>query len=105
MTKLTSAQVDLIEKRLEVDGARSIVLLDVGGRKDVPDHEYNANVYCLDDHGNVVWQISAPLSANPRDSFVSLRIDGKKLCADRFFGTEYVVDLDTGEALKSGWHK
>lgn len=97
--------LDQIAAEIRIDESTRVVLLDVAGRKDIPVAESNANIYCIDDQGAVIWQISGPSPKMERDSFVSLRQTDEGLRADRFFGAEFVVDSSTGVATEVGWHK
>jgi hypothetical protein len=96
---------DQIIAHVTVDQSTQVVLVDVAGRKDISQEESNANVYCIDAHGTVIWQINAPPPKMERDSFVSLRQTDKGLRADRFFGAEFMIDVSTGVATEVGWHK
>ena len=103
--KLSEEQVAMVGQRVSLPGARQVVLVDVGGRKDVSVAEYNSNIYCLDDENNIVWQVSSPNPRMGRDSFVDIGFENGVLRANRFFGGEYVIDVSTGVAEESGWHK
>ncbi|KQT38215.1 hypothetical protein [Methylophilus sp. Leaf414] len=107
MARLSEAQNVLIEASVPLVNGHKVVLLDVGGRKDVPLVEYNQNIYCVDDFGNIVWQVDAPTSQfSERDSFVGVFKNKEGLLrADRFGGNEYVIDPKTGKANYVGWHK
>lgn len=107
MASLSKAQNALIETSVPLANGRRAVLLDVGGRKDVPLAEYNQNIYCIDAFGNIFWQVDAPTSQFfERDSFVRIVKNGEgQLRADRFGGNEYVIDHSTGKAIYVGWHK
>ena len=106
MHSLTNEQLQLISASVDLPESRRLVLLDIGGRKDVPLQEHNANVYCIGPSGHVHWQIQAAPGELERDSFVwlDLRDDGQ-IWAGRFFGNEYVVDTTTGNAQYVGWRK
>jgi len=103
--KLSQDQVNSIYVRVTVSPGQEIVLLDVGGRKDIPETESNRNIYRIASDYSVVWQVDAPPSPHGRDSFVSLEYTDGVLRADRFFGREYLVDKDSGVAQEIGWHK
>jgi len=96
---------DQIIANVSIGQSKQVVLVDVAGRKDIPSEESNANVYCIDNRGTVIWQISAPPPKIERDSFVSLRQTDLGLCADRFFGAEFTIDVSSGVATEVGWHK
>lgn len=103
--KLADEKKRSIDHRVPITPEREVVLIGVGGRKDITDDEYNANIYCIDNEGNVIWQIDAPQSPHGRDSFVSVELKNGRLRADRFFGNEYSLDAATGIATETGWHK
>ena len=102
---LTDAMKNLITSKINVGLERSVVLVDVGGRKDISDNEYNWNLYCIDDNQRVVWQVSGVPSKHNRDSFVAIYLEGNVLKADRFFGGEYKINIGDGVAEETGWHK
>ena len=96
---------DRIIANVPIGQSKRIILLDVAGRRGISVEESNANIYCVDDRGAVIWQIDAPAPKMERDSFVSLWQTDKGLRADRFFGAEFTIDLSTGAATQVGWHK
>lgn len=103
--KLSQEQIALIAQRIDLADSKYIALLDVGGRNDIPAPEYNSNVYCVDEGNRIVWQISSPSPKISRDSFVDIGLENGILRANRFFGGEYVVNMLTGVAEETGWHK
>jgi hypothetical protein len=103
--KLSHSQIAMISQRVALADSKEIVLVDVGGHREIELSEHNSNVYCLDLEGNVFWQVSIPSSSKVHDSFVDIGFDGKALRANRFFGGEYIINLTTGEAVEVGWHK
>ena len=106
MSYLSNWQLSRISQEVVLSPQRRVVLLDVGGLKDIPMHEHNRNIYCVGASGEVVWQVRAEDSTHERDSFVTLYVDGdKQLRADRFFGNEVLLDPITGIAEHVGWHK
>lgn len=106
MKCLSREQQALISATVPLPNGRKVVLPDVGGRKDISTPEYNQNIYCVDEQGNIIWQIKAEGGFFERDSFVSVEVapDGL-LRADRFFGNEYLLDPENGVAEHVGWHK
>ena len=105
MNKLTQKQVDIIEKKISVCKNKAIVLLDVAGNKAIPTSEYNSNIYCINDAGEILWQIKAKPSGFERDSFVSINYNDNRLVARNFSGFEYKVNLENGEVESIGWDK
>lgn len=106
MQSLTKDQMQLVSASVDLPENRRVVLLDLGGRKDIPAKEHNANVYCIDPNGQILWQVEAVPTSLERDSFVWLerREDGN-IWVGRFFGNEYVLDTTNGNAQHAGWHK
>ncbi|WP_144265850.1 hypothetical protein [Pandoraea sp. SD6-2] len=96
---------DLVIASVTIGQSTQVVLVDVAGKKDISAEDLNANIYCVDDSGVVIWQVTAPPPKMGRDSFVSLRQTDKGLRADRFFGGEFAIDVSTGAATEVGWHK
>lgn len=103
--KLSKEQISTIHVRMPFSASQEIVLLDVGGKKEIPEGEYNRNIYLIDKNYSVIWQIDAPTSPHGRDSFVALQYIDGMLRADRFFGRVYEVDENSGVAKEVGWHK
>jgi hypothetical protein len=62
-------------------------------------------LYCIDDDGQILWQVKSSSPKHERDPFVALSVVNGALSADRFFGGEYRIDPDTGVAEETGWHK
>lgn len=89
MVKLAEKQVAKIDKKISIDSFRSIVILNVGGDKTLPQDEHNKNIYCIDDSYNIIWQIDAPSTGFERDSFVYMGLVGSQLTARNFSGFEY----------------
>ncbi len=106
MVRLSKNQLNLISVSLPLPNGLKVVLLDIGGRRDISLVEHNSNIYCIDGLGDVRWQIQAGATIQERDSFVSISAseDGL-LYADRFFGNEFIVNPENGLATHVGWHK
>ena len=106
MKHLSKSQLSRIAQEVVLSSKKRVVLLDVGGLKDISPQEHNQNIYCLGSNSEVYWQVQAGQTTQERDSFVSLFIDEQgQLRADRFFGNEFLVDPITGVAEHVGWHK
>lgn len=106
MTRLSKDQLATISDVVALSNGHKVVLIEVAGRKDLPPSEHNRNIYCIDGSGNVIWQIRADGEIYERDSFVSLSgSEGGSLRADRFFGSEFILDPTSGVATRVGWHK
>lgn len=106
MRRLSSEQISRIAVSLVDIPERTFVLLDEGNVAGIDEATYNANIYCLSQDCEVLWQIEASPGVYERDSFVSLSraIDGS-LVARRFFGNTYVIDQVGGVARQTGWSK
>ncbi|WP_266172219.1 hypothetical protein [Dyella subtropica] len=106
MKRLSPDQVSRIAVSLTDMPERTIVLLDEVDVADLDVATYNANIYCLSQDGEVLWQVEASPSTYERDSFVSLsRATAGSLVARRFFGNTYAIDQVTGVARQIGWSK
>lgn len=106
--KLTLLQISKIYKRIIIDNIKQIVMIDVSEDKNMPEYESNFNIYCIDDQNNIIWQVSETKSKpiDSADMFVYLRRDSNdEIIADRFSGFTYKINLDTGEAVRTGFHK
>ena len=107
MRKLTEREQSLMWKSLQLDDGRQALLLNypaVGDERS-PD-EVNRNLLCIDDEGQVQWQVKPPLPFQPSgDPFVHIEKDGSVLRATRFFGDICEIDLGNGLATKIGWTK
>jgi outer membrane protein assembly factor BamB len=73
--------------------------------------ECNFNIYCIDQHYNVIWQVK-----ETRNQSSSLFEEGDPFCylereasgeiiANRFSGFTYIIDPETGEATCTGFRK
>lgn len=106
MRRLSSEQVSRIAVSLADTPERTIVLLDEVDVAGLDLAAYNANIYCLSQGGEVLWQVEASPGIYEKDSFVSLsRATDGSLVARRFFGNTYTVDQVTGVARQIGWSK
>lgn len=106
--QLTEKQILKIYKKVDIDRVRQLVMIDVSEDKNMPQHESNFNIYCIDSDKNVIWQVkeskTKPIDA--ADMFVYLGKDANgEIIADRFSGFTYKIDPDTGEATRTGFHK
>lgn len=103
--KLTEKQKQKIYQKIELEG-KKIVLLDVLGLKDMSQEELNANIYCIDDSFDIIWQINPEPTKFEIDSFTSIKINEKKFIeAKRFSGFKYKIDLQNGKATIIEWDK
>lgn len=106
MRQLSFDQVSRIAVSLADMPGRTIVLLDEVHVAGLDSATYNANIYCLSQGGEVLWQVETSPGTYERDSFVSLsRATDGSLVAKRFFGSTYAVDEVTGVARQIGWSK
>jgi hypothetical protein len=98
-------KLNYLAREIALPDARRIVLLEAPTDGSWPKEECQSNIYCLDRADNVLWQVKAPKPKFDTDSFVSIALEGDKLTASRFFGSEFEIDLVTGLANEVGWHK
>lgn len=91
---------------LDVGNKRRIVLVDTSGLRGIAEGEKARNIYCLNLDDEILWQIQPDVDPKQEtDCFVNLSQVGSTTTADRFFGDEFEVDVDTGKASHTGWHK
>ena len=106
MNKSTVNRMGSIITKITIDNNNHIVLLDMAGNKQVTKVDCNANIYCIDDSNNTIWQANDLEGMFERDSFIYLELaDNNKLAARRFFGKKYVIDIASGLAEEIGWEK
>jgi hypothetical protein len=106
MKKLTENQIKLINTKISIDGNKHIILIDMAGNKQVSQEECNANIYCIDNHNNILWEVNNTNGMFDRDSFIYLDLASNgKLAARRFFGKKYFIDIASGLAEETGWEK
>ncbi len=102
--KLNQSQLLSIDEAVDLGAGKKVVRLDYSAEKHLSEDEHNFNVFCIDDENNVIWRITSD-SSDRRDSFVSIEMVEGILKADRFFGGEFEIDIQSGVAKKVGWHK
>lgn len=104
--KLSKHQISKVYKKVQIKDLQ-IVLIDVS-EDNIKPSESNFNIYCVDDEYNIIWQIKETKSKpiDDADMFVYLGTDNEnRIIADRFSGFRYVIDADTGEAVRVSFHK
>lgn len=110
--KLTEYQISRIQEKINntCKPRAKIVLVNTMGDKSLSSesHESQFNIYCIDEGGNILWQVSE--NRNPEllhgDTFCYLEQNKQgEIIADRFSGFEYRIDPETGEAIRIGFHK
>lgn len=91
MQKLTDELISHLDQSIQIDGNLRIVLIDM--TSNALDHLgrilCNANIYCVDENYNVIWQVDSTDGMFGKDSFVAIKKVGNIIEASRFFGTEY----------------
>ena len=108
----------LVEKEFPFDvwetlqvGKKLLVLLDTLGRRDIPKETKNRNIFCLNERGDILWQIQDPVETfsikKPDDNpFVGINVfEGRRLVATTWKGFYYDVDLETGKLSNCGYTK
>ena len=106
--KLTSKQISKIDQTINLNNEKSIVKVNIMGDKDLSIEERVANIYCIDESHNILWQVREIKTVPPflDDGFVYLGKNEKgEIMADRFSGFEYKINPETGEAEQIGFHK
>ena len=106
--QLNEKQISKIYKKISLVGDKTIVMIDVSEDKNMRADESNFNIYCIDNHNNIVWQVKE-IKTKPiddADMFVYLgQNESGEIIADRFSGFEYRIDPETGEATQVSFHK
>lgn len=114
MKKLTEKQIDKIDTKFTLDNGIFAVLVDTTGDKTVSGREDNASIYCINENYKIIWQVQYPPNSFEEDAdyeysdpFVWMGFDEseRRLYANKFRGTEYEIDIETGVAKIIGWHK
>ncbi len=106
MRTLNLKQQSMIEKVININTKKKIVMLNVSGNKTISDLEVNGNVYCINDKFEVLWQIKPVITGFSRDPFVNIELNDKReLIAKNFSGFQYRVNLETGDVEEIGWNK
>lgn len=110
--QLSEKQIVKIKQVISLDAKRKIVRIDVSHKNEGwSNDESNRNIYCIDDHHNVFWQVNeltSEVSAMPGgvDPFYYIGKNEKnEIIADRFSGFIYEIDPETGMATRIGFHK
>ena len=105
--KLDERWINAISKSLKcAESEHLIILVSTDGVTDTNQNDENNNIYCVDKNFEIIWQIS-PLKPpfGETDSFVGLRKEGTRFLARRFFGDEFELNENTGQAEHIGWNK
>lgn len=103
--EMDATKLARVSREITLSDGHRIVLLDAPTDGSWSTAECQENIYRLDGSDLVVWQVKAGTSKFSSDAFVSLSLTGGKLKASRFFGTDFEIDLATGEAAETGWSK
>lgn len=91
MTKLSKNFLDHIDISINLDIQKKIVLIDTSEMSDLDNHNHNANIYCIDEDNNIIWQVDSDKGIMEKDSFVYIEKVDAGIFAHRFFGTEYMI--------------
>lgn len=107
MIQLNQNLVNNIDITINLEENLKVVLIDTTAKDlvNLNKHLHNANIYCVDNNHNIIWQVDSDSGLSEKDSFVFIEKLENGLKAHRFFGTEYLIDLDTGKSKKTGWNK
>ena len=65
----------------------------------IPDSDVERNICRVDGKGHLIWRILVGSGIYPRTPFTGIGFDEQnRLLAYRWDGTDYLIDLDSGEA-------
>ena len=80
---------------------RVLVLLNIP-----PDVIFNENVYCVGLNGNIIWQISKQDYLYENSPFINIvESDNGDILVINWDGSQYAVDIETGNILTRNFHK
>lgn len=107
MKILAKDYLEHIKQEINLEKGRRIVLVNTTETKmkNIPLSDHNANIYCLGENNQILWQVCSVTNRTQSDSFVYMVLEDDKLNANRFFGNEYDIDIKTGLAKHTGWNK
>lgn len=108
MNNLSNTELSHVVKKICLSNDKFIILVDTTEDVMIQKSLGMRNIFCVDANNQIIWQvyISETDKNNLKDTFIYVDLDNSgQLNADTFFGTEYHVNLKTGEAKKVGWHK
>lgn len=88
-----------VKKSLSLSDGGSVVLVDMMGvPKTTPHDEVNRNIFCVDEKGNVRWQVETVAEPAERVPYTNIYFDEKGgLFAYCWDGGEYAIDVDNGK--------
>ena len=89
---------NLIDESLEFDDA---IVIRLGPE---PMHHTNENVYSLDFHGKLLWQIPVRPHLIPQSPFVMLARQGSYVEATNWDGYSLTLHPKTGIVITEGYH-
>lgn len=105
MKILEQKYIDNIDITISLSDAKKVVLIEVSEMPELNSHDHNANIFCIDNNYNILWQIDSDEGLADKDSFVFAELSENTIKAHRFFGTQYFIDPLSGESKKVGWNK
>lgn len=103
--KLLQHLANHIDICIQLDDKKKVVLIETSEIIGLDNHLYNANIYCIDNENNIIWQVDSDKGLMEKDSFVFIKKVENGIVAQRFFGTEYFINPVTGLSKKIGWNK
>ena len=108
MTILTNLELDNVIRRIPLSKDKYIVLVDTTENPAIQKKYNMKNIFCVNSFNEIIWQVSIKeenkIAMQDTFMYVELASDGS-LKADTFFGIEYSIDIDSGNAIRVGWHK
>lgn len=108
MKRLTAVELANICKKIRIKENVFIVLVDTTEDSSLLNKLGMKNIFCINSEYEIIWGVSVDESDKTtlKDTFMYVDLtDPEELNADTFFGMEYKINLKTGEAKRTGWHK
>lgn len=105
--KLTTNQISKIDGIININNQRKIVVIDESGSKTIKPGERSANVYCINQENEIIWQVK-DMEKRPFDDdmFVYIKMNEKgEITGNRFSGFRYKINPETGDAEIDGFDK
>ena len=101
MKSLSEDQIRQVVTKLAIGQNEYVTLIDMAGNKVASIKECNANIYCVDEQNNMLWQVDNTKGTFDRDSFIYIEIsNNEQLAARMFFGKKYLINMNSGVQRK-----
>jgi len=108
MKRLTPVELASISKKIQIKENLFIVLVDTTENSTLQKKIGMQNIFFINIDNEIRWQVSVNENdkSTLKDTFMYLDLNNsEELNADTFFGMEYKINVKTGEAKRTGWHK